>query len=174
MKKVTSRQSYQGTNYRAVITDFFSLSEEDRDKKYPSVRVYLPGESLWARKIDKDAVFLDNNPLDGSYKYLDFVKCENGQIKKLLFRTYPYSYLFRYSWGSEESKQLELNRRDIYSKLTAMVGERPEADISFFVEGLGYIHSQKPLSPEQMDGLSKIEQIIEVVLLGSPNSKKVE
>ncbi len=97
----------------------------------PDGKITLEGEGLWCKKLPNGMVVLNNNPLSDNYRYQDII---NGVV--VIYRRWRLKLRFRYP--VVENAGTNLKRRKAILKAL-----KPFGEVSFFVEGMGYILLEK-------------------------------
>lgn len=95
-------------------------------------------ERLWARKLARNLVMLDNDPLSAKYRYADIVSIDkNDTVLELKQRIFAQRYAFRYVPSDTDAEDLEL--RQAIAARWAKLQEEAKAVGHFMWKGLGYL-----------------------------------
>lgn len=95
-------------------------------------------ERLWARKLARGLVMLDNDPLSTQYRYADIVSVgKDGVVLALKQRIFAQRYAFRYAPVGTDDEDLEL--RQAIAARWQKLQEEAKASGSFMWKGLGYL-----------------------------------
>lgn len=126
----------------APVPETYDYATLKADATLESCRVLISDasgrERLWARKLARNLVMLDNDPLSAQYRYADIVSVgKDDVVQELKQRIFAQRYAFRYAPAATEAEDLKL-RRAIAARWAKLQAEAKAYGI-FMWKGLGYL-----------------------------------
>lgn len=126
----------------APVPETYDYATLKADATLESCRVFISDadgrERLWARKLARNLVMLDNDPLSTQYRYADIVSIgKNDTVLELKQRIFAQRYAFRYVPADTDAEDLEL--RQAIAARWAKLQEEAKAAGHFMWKGLGYL-----------------------------------
>ncbi len=111
----------------------------------PLGKIRLGDEGIWVRRLGGGLVGLDNDPLDGNYRWQDILDGRHNVVHRRWVTWVPFSY----TPEEEEEKDLEIRKR-VHEELNKL------GNCDFFWKGSGFVLSEKS-EEEVIDAINAFE-----------------